>query len=308
MTQRRAAVFGVERAALLLLSIGEPEASRILTRMGDGERGAVAAMLANLRSGRSRPSPMPRGRSGPAVAARPEGRERSAPTPDGAEGVGPDRGPVVGRARPFAGIGPTPHPRHAAAPVGSPQRDMAAAGQSQLPGGNRPRPAADSAGGEHPGLRVTPIRGGLPRAAATVDRPSTAEATDGGAVPGHRTGILATSAACSDITCAHGAGGRHEPGTAAPPRSIDALRTVDDRCLQAILRSVATDVVAIALRGLPGDIAATVLRNMSKASAAAVRAELELRGPTPLNEVEAARRAILHTASRLAAAGTIVFR
>jgi hypothetical protein len=118
------------------------------------------------------------------------------------------------------------------------------------------------------------------------------ETMDGIAVRSQGGGISAAHAACDDAMRSQGAGGQAEPGAPKPPRSFDDLWMVGDRNLQAILRAVATDVVAIALRGLTDGVAATVLRNMSKASAGAVRADLDLRGPTPLREVEAARRAM----------------
>jgi flagellar motor switch protein FliG len=86
---------------------------------------------------------------------------------------------------------------------------------------------------------------------------------------------------------------------------FDNLLSVDDRGIQAILREVGSDSLALALRGADPDVADKVLRNMSKRAAEILRDDREARGPVKLAEVEAAQKEIVAIAQRLAEEGTI---
>jgi flagellar motor switch protein FliG len=86
---------------------------------------------------------------------------------------------------------------------------------------------------------------------------------------------------------------------------FDNLLSVDDRGIQAILREVGSDSLALALRGADPDVADKVLRNMSKRAAEILRDDMEARGPVKLAEVEAAQKEIVAIAQRLAEEGTI---
>ena len=69
---------------------------------------------------------------------------------------------------------------------------------------------------------------------------------------------------------------------------FDNLLDVDDRGIQALLREVGSDTLAVALRGAEPDVQDKILRNMSKRAAEILKDDMEARGPVKLADVEAA--------------------
>jgi flagellar motor switch protein FliG len=86
---------------------------------------------------------------------------------------------------------------------------------------------------------------------------------------------------------------------------FDNLLNIDDRGIQAILRDVGSDTLALALRGAEPEVQDKIMRNMSKRAAEILRDDMEARGPVKLVEVEAAQKEIVIIAQRLAEEGTI---
>jgi flagellar motor switch protein FliG len=86
---------------------------------------------------------------------------------------------------------------------------------------------------------------------------------------------------------------------------FDNLLDVDDRGIQALLREVGSDTLAVALRGAEPDVQDKILRNMSKRAAEILKDDMEARGPVKLADVEAAQKEIVVIAQRLAEEGTI---
>jgi flagellar motor switch protein FliG len=86
---------------------------------------------------------------------------------------------------------------------------------------------------------------------------------------------------------------------------FDNLAEVDDRSIQALLREVSSDTLIIALKGADASVTEKVLKNMSKRAAEMLRDDLEARGPVRLSEVEAAQKEILAIARRMAESGDI---
>ncbi|MGA2779823.1 MAG: flagellar motor switch protein FliG [Steroidobacteraceae bacterium] len=86
---------------------------------------------------------------------------------------------------------------------------------------------------------------------------------------------------------------------------FDNLLEIDDRGIQAVLRDVGSDVLALALRGAEPDVQDKIMRNMSKRAAEILRDDMEARGPVKLAEVEAAQKEVVTIAQRLAEEGTI---
>lgn len=87
---------------------------------------------------------------------------------------------------------------------------------------------------------------------------------------------------------------------------FDNLADVDDRGIQALLREVSSDVLVLALKGADDAIKDKVFRNMSKRASELLQDDLEAKGPVRLSEVEAAQKEILTIARRMADAGEIV--
>ncbi|ADN75245.1 flagellar motor switch protein FliG [Ferrimonas balearica DSM 9799] len=87
---------------------------------------------------------------------------------------------------------------------------------------------------------------------------------------------------------------------------FENLADVDDRGIQVILREVQQDVLIRALKGADDALRDKILGNMSKRQAELVRDDLEAMGPIRLSEVEAAQKEILAIARKLADAGEVM--
>lgn len=86
---------------------------------------------------------------------------------------------------------------------------------------------------------------------------------------------------------------------------FDNLLDVDDRGIQALLREVGSETLAVALRGAEPEVQEKILKNMSKRAAEILKDDMEARGPVKLTDVEAAQKDIVVIAQRLAEEGTI---
>ncbi|TAJ51164.1 MAG: flagellar motor switch protein FliG [Nevskiaceae bacterium] len=86
---------------------------------------------------------------------------------------------------------------------------------------------------------------------------------------------------------------------------FDNLADVDDRGIQTLLREISTDTLALALRGADPKVKDKLLRNMSKRAAEMLVEDMEAKGPVKISDVEVAQKDILATARRLAESGGI---
>ena len=86
---------------------------------------------------------------------------------------------------------------------------------------------------------------------------------------------------------------------------FDNLADIDDRAMQTVLREVPNDKLAVALRGAEARVREKITANMSQRAAEILVEDMEARGPVRLAEVEAAQKEILAMVRRMADAGTI---
>ncbi len=86
---------------------------------------------------------------------------------------------------------------------------------------------------------------------------------------------------------------------------FDDLIKLDDRSLQVLLREIPSEGFVTALKGASPGLREKFFTNMSKRAAEMMRDDLEAKGPVRVSEVEAAQKAILQIATRLDAAGQI---
>jgi flagellar motor switch protein FliG len=86
---------------------------------------------------------------------------------------------------------------------------------------------------------------------------------------------------------------------------FDDLLEIDDRGMQDLLRQVPADKLLIALKGADDTFKAKVFKNMSQRAAEMLKGDLEAKGPVRLSDVEAAQKEILLAARKLADEGTI---
>ncbi len=87
---------------------------------------------------------------------------------------------------------------------------------------------------------------------------------------------------------------------------FDNLADVDDRGIQAILREVQQDILLPAIKGADESLKEKIMANMSKRAAEMLQDDLEAMGPIRISEVEAAQKEVLSVARRLADAGEIM--
>jgi flagellar motor switch protein FliG len=83
------------------------------------------------------------------------------------------------------------------------------------------------------------------------------------------------------------------------------LVEIDDRGMQEVLRAVPGEKLLLAMKGAEDDLKAKVFKNMSQRAAEMLKDDLESRGPVRLSEVEAAQKEILLQVRKMSEAGTI---
>ncbi|MDQ3206442.1 MAG: flagellar motor switch protein FliG [Pseudomonadota bacterium] len=86
---------------------------------------------------------------------------------------------------------------------------------------------------------------------------------------------------------------------------FDNLADIDDRAMQSILRDVPNEKLALALRGAESRVREKITTNMSQRAAEILIEDMEARGPVRLAEVEAAQKEILALVRKMADDGTI---
>jgi flagellar motor switch protein FliG len=86
---------------------------------------------------------------------------------------------------------------------------------------------------------------------------------------------------------------------------FDNLMEIDDRSMQELLRTVASDKLLLAMKGCDDAMKEKIFKNMSQRAAEMLKDDIESKGPVKISEVEGAQKEILQTARKLAEAGTI---
>jgi len=86
---------------------------------------------------------------------------------------------------------------------------------------------------------------------------------------------------------------------------FDNVADLDDRSIQTVLREVQGDKLGLALRGADAKVKDKILKNMSQRAAAMLVEDMEARGPARLSDVEAAQKEILGIVRKMADAGEI---
>lgn len=87
---------------------------------------------------------------------------------------------------------------------------------------------------------------------------------------------------------------------------FENLIDIDDRGIQTLMREVASEQLLLALRGAEEALKEKIFKNMSKRAAEMLRDDLEAAAPAKLSDVEAAQREIIAVTRRLADAGEIM--
>jgi len=86
---------------------------------------------------------------------------------------------------------------------------------------------------------------------------------------------------------------------------FENLLDVDDRGIQLLLREIQSDSLILALKGASPELREKIFKNMSQRAAEMLKEDLESKGPVRLSEVEAEQKEIIKIARRLADEGQI---
>jgi flagellar motor switch protein FliG len=87
--------------------------------------------------------------------------------------------------------------------------------------------------------------------------------------------------------------------------TFDDLNKLDDKGVQALLKEVQSESLVIALKGATPEMREKIFRNMSTRAAETLREDLDSRGPVRVSEVEAEQKEMLKTVRRLVDEGQI---
>lgn len=87
---------------------------------------------------------------------------------------------------------------------------------------------------------------------------------------------------------------------------FENLNDLDDRSIQLLLREIQSDSLILAMKGASPELREKIFKNMSQRAAEMLREDLEARGPVRVSEVEGEQKEILKIVRRLADEGQIV--
>ncbi len=88
--------------------------------------------------------------------------------------------------------------------------------------------------------------------------------------------------------------------------TFDDVEKIDDKGIQALMKEVQSESLVIALKGATPTLREKIFKNMSTRAAESLREDLESRGPVRLSEVEAEQKEMLKIIRRLVEEGQIV--
>ncbi len=316
---------GTERAAILLLSLGEQEAAQVLKHMGARDVQRVGAAMAKLQN-------VSRDEVSEVLQSFSSLVENQTSVGVGADeflrkvlidALGDDKAQsVIERIN----IGPTSkglealkwmdpravaelirleHPQIIAIVLAYLDSDQAAEILAALPAGVRPDVV----------MRIATLDGVQPTALSELD--DIMERQFAGKSAG-KTSSLGGAKAAADIVNFLDASQegplmeiitKTDEALAAKIQDLifvfDNLISLDDRSMQELLRNVQSDRLLLALKGADETLKAKIFKNMSQRAAEMLKDDLEAKGPVRLSEVEAAQKEVLGAARKLAEAGTI---
>ncbi len=86
---------------------------------------------------------------------------------------------------------------------------------------------------------------------------------------------------------------------------FDDLSTIDDKGIQMLLREISSETLVIALKGSDESIKQKILSNMSKRAGDMLREDLDSRGPVKVSDVESSQKEILMIARRMQESGEL---
>ena len=88
--------------------------------------------------------------------------------------------------------------------------------------------------------------------------------------------------------------------------TFDNLMDLDDRAIQTVLREVQSESLILAMKGASEELKNKIFKNMSQRAAEMLRDDLESKGPVRVSEVEGQQKEILKIVRRLSDEGQIM--
>jgi flagellar motor switch protein FliG len=325
MVEGTRSLSGIDRAAVLLMSLGEQHAAKVLRHMGPKEverLGSAMSSLANISNvqiSQVLNEFMQAARQQTALGVDSDDYVRKVMV----EALGDDKaGRMINRV--LAGTGNkgmealrwmdpvtvaevirNEHPQIIAAVLFHLDPDQAAAVLAELPEGSR----TDLL------MRVAGIRGVQPSAIDELERILAKHTSLAGGI---RTPVTGGPKAVADILNYLDSATERVLSDAITERDeelgkqirdlmfvFDNLKDVDDRGMQALLREVSSDTLVVALKGADESIREKIFKNMSKRAAEMLLDDLEAKGPVKLSDVQTAQKEILAVAQRMAESGDL---
>ncbi len=86
---------------------------------------------------------------------------------------------------------------------------------------------------------------------------------------------------------------------------FENLNDIDNKSMQTLLREISSETLVLALKGADESLKDKVFANMSKRAAEMLKEDLEVKGPVRISEVEAAQKEVLAVARRMADSGDL---
>lgn len=86
---------------------------------------------------------------------------------------------------------------------------------------------------------------------------------------------------------------------------FESLMSVDDRGIQSLLREISNADLSIALKGADPELSEKFFKNMSKRAATLMKEDMDAGGPVKLSEVEVAQKNIITAARTMAESGDL---
>ncbi|MDE7430910.1 MAG: flagellar motor switch protein FliG [Lachnospiraceae bacterium] len=87
---------------------------------------------------------------------------------------------------------------------------------------------------------------------------------------------------------------------------FEDILTLDDKTIQRVLRDVDNNELGVALKGTNEEVQNVIFKNMSKRLAAMIREDMDFMGPVRMKDVEEAQQKIVGTIRRLEESGEII--
>lgn len=87
---------------------------------------------------------------------------------------------------------------------------------------------------------------------------------------------------------------------------FEDILSLDDKCIQRVLREVDNNELAIALKGSNEDVQTVIFKNLSKRLASMIKEDMEFMGPVRLKDVEEAQQKIVNVIRKLEDTGDII--